>query len=175
MEQELRDNVLGAAAWRALDPLTRSFVATAEAVYRAHRRDAGFDFSGVVVDFAKAFELETNLILRQALRGVPQADRRVNVDGASVDLAGGRVWSLGELARVIGETQHVNTLLKRRLVHGEWFTASLPPVLNSLADLRNPAAHAECTTRQQASELRDRVLGVGSVGLLSELAKVRTR
>ncbi len=40
MERELRDNVLGRDAWAGLDPAARSFVASAEAVFRAHRADA---------------------------------------------------------------------------------------------------------------------------------------
>ncbi len=117
----------------------------------------------MVVDFAKAFELETNLILRRGLRGVAESERRVNIDGRSVDLVRGDLWSLGELARTIGETQHINALLKKRLVHGERFTASLPPVLRKLGDLRNPAAHSGRIERQAATELRNSVPGVGNL------------
>ena len=175
MEQELRDNVVGNAAWNALDPAGRTFIATAESVFRAHRRDAAFDFSGVVVNFAKAIELQANLILRRALNGVAESERRANVDGRSVDLASGELWPLGTLARVMGEEEHINRVLKRRLIHGEWAAASLPPLLAELAGLRNPAAHSASVSTAAARGLRNRILGIGDRGILAELARISVR
>jgi hypothetical protein len=175
MERELRENVVGEAAWDALDPAARMFIATAESLFREHRRDPAFDFSSVVIDFAKAIELQVNLLLRRGLAGAADVDRRVNIDGRSVDLAGGALWSLGELSRAIGGAEHVNKVLKRRLAHGEWFTSSLPPILDELSALRNPAAHTASSTIEKAESLRNRILGVGTAGVLSELGRVRLR
>ena len=171
--RELRDNVVGESAWNALDPAVRTFVATAESLFRAHRRDPAFDFSGVVIDFAKAIELQVNLNVRRGLAGAAEADRRANVDGRSVDLTSGELWPLGTLARAIGETAHINQALKRRLAHGEWFTSSLPPVLKQLSALRNPAAHSAAVSGEDARKLRDRILGVGVPGILADLGRVR--
>lgn len=171
MEQDLRDNLLGEAAWMNLDPAARSFIATAESVFRTHRHDPAFDFAPVIVDIAKAFEVQANLLLRRGLADVPRADRVANVEGRSVDLAGGQLLSLGQLAHVIAEEQGINRALKRRLTHGEWFTSSLPPVLRELSELRNPAAHATRIGRETATKIRNRTLGVGCQGTLVELAK----
>jgi hypothetical protein len=171
MERELRDNVVGEAAWNALDPAARTFIATAESLFREHRKDAAFDFGPVVVALAKAVELQVNLLLRRGLSGVPEPDRRANMDGRSVDLAGGAWWSLGELARVIGQVEHVNRALKRRLAHGEWFTSSLPAILEELSLVRNPAAHSQLLDIATAKSWRSVVLGIGRLGLLVELAR----
>ncbi|MGH7617461.1 MAG: hypothetical protein ACREPM_09565, partial [Gemmatimonadaceae bacterium] len=160
-------------AWDALDPAARTFIATAESLFREHRKDAAFDFAPVVIDFAKAIELQVNAILKSGLAGVAESDRRVNVDGRSLDLVGGRLWSLGELARAIGETEHVSRMLKRRLERGEWFTASLPPILNELSEVRNPAAHTVAVPVEKARRLRDRLLGIGVPGILAELGRVK--
>jgi hypothetical protein len=45
--------------------------------------------------------------------------------------------------------------------------------MNELADLRNPAAHGSRIGRDQVTPLRDRLVGVGCVGSLVELGKVR--
>jgi hypothetical protein len=174
MERELRENVVGEAAWDALDPAVRTFVATAESLFRVHRRDAAFDFSPIVVDFAKAVELQTNLVLRCALSGAKPADRHANIDGRSADLTSGGFWPIGTLARLIGESEDLNQTLKRRIArNGEWFTASLPPILRDLAALRNPAAHREAVSREQAKRIRDQLLGIGGVAVLVELARVK--
>lgn len=174
MERELRDNVVGETAWNALDPAARMFVATAESLFRDHRKDVTFDFSTIVVDLAKALELQVNLILRGALSDMPEHERRLNVEGRSVDLASGALWPLGVLARAIGEDEHINQSLKRRLAHGEWFSASLPPFLKQLSELRNPAAHSQSVSSDEARKLRERVLGIGGAGILTDLARVRT-
>ena len=143
MERELRENLFGDRAWNGLDPAARTFVASAEVAFRGHRDDPGFDFTGVVVDLAKAFEVQTNAMLRRAMRTAREDVRRINLDGRSVDLARGRALTLSELARAIGEDRGVNEFVKRRLQHGEWFAASLPPILREIAELRNPAAHEQ--------------------------------
>src|SRR5690606_19418413 len=63
MARELRDNLIGPAVWAALEPSTRTFLATAEAVYRSRREDPAFDFSGPAIELAKAVETELNAVL----------------------------------------------------------------------------------------------------------------
>ena len=55
------------------------------------------------------------------------------------------------------------------------FTASLPPSLKQLSTLRNPAAHSESVSSDDARKVRDRILGVGGAGLLMELGRVRVQ
>jgi hypothetical protein len=49
-------------------------------------------------------------------------------------------------------------------------------MLDALAEVRNAAAHGkERIDRRRATEWRDRILGVGSVGEIVELARVRVK
>jgi hypothetical protein len=86
MERELRENVLGEAAWGGLDPVARAFLATAERLFRDHQGDPGFDFAPVLVEFAKALELQANAVLRRGLRTAPAEVRCLNVGGRSRDV-----------------------------------------------------------------------------------------
>ena len=174
MERELRDNLLGEPTWAALDPAARTFIATAEMLFRNHRNDPAFDFAPVIIDFAKAFEVQTNTILRRALSSVAPKDRTFTVDGTSRDIARGHMISLGQLARLIADEESLNKRLRTTLV-SDWFAASLPPILRDLSDRRNPAAHSSRVSAAQAGELRSRLLGVGCQGVLVELARVRRR
>jgi hypothetical protein len=81
--------------------------------------------------------------------------------------------SLGQLARVIGDNKAVNDWLRRRLRPAEWVAVSLAPVLRDVAELRNPAAHRERFSREQMVPLRDRLVGVGWMGQLADLGRVR--
>ena len=175
IERELRENLFGDDLWNALDPTARGFIASAEAVFRANRNDAAFDFSGVIIDFAKALEVQVNLVLRAALRAASANERLANVEGRTVDLSRGTMWSLGQLAHVMADEQLVNRALKRLLVNGEWFSASLPPILAEFSDVRNPAAHTGRVGRDQAIARRNRLVGVGGEGVFAQLGRVKMK
>jgi hypothetical protein len=87
----------------------------------------------------------------------------------------GSPLGLNELARALADERHLFDAVRKRAVHGDWLTASLPPVLRELADARNPAAHTGRVERDLALRLRSRHLGVGHPAILADLAKVRLR
>lgn len=175
MQRELRENRFGSEAWRALDPAARGFIASAEQLFRAHRADAAFDLSLVLVDFAKALEVQVNAILRRAMAGAEPRLRHEAIDGRSVDVTREGPFTLGQLARIIGGDRERAELLCRRVSDGGWFTDQLPSILERVATLRNPAAHGGAIDRGQVIQLRNQLVGVGHAGDLLRLAKVRPR
>jgi hypothetical protein len=172
-ERDLRENMFGEEAWQGLDPAARTFIATAEKVFRDHRGDLAFDFSPVLVNLAKAFEVQVNDLLRRALRTAPRPARLANVDGRTVDVVADGPFTLGELARIIGGERALNEALRRALEDGRWATGSLPAVLDEVASVRNPAAHSSRLGRTEVLRLRDRMVGAGCVGDLVELGRLR--
>jgi hypothetical protein len=144
-------------------------------VFRTHRADAGFDFTAVVVDLAKALEVQANLALRQGLSSMPAERRLANVEGRTRDLAQGPPLSLGQLGRVIADVRPVAEALMSRLRDGDWLVRQGAYVLRDLARHRNPAAHTEPVTRSDAERLRNQLLGIGCYGELVRLAGVRPK
>src|SRR5690606_11883419 len=92
MALDLRDNLLSPTIWAALEPTTRTFLASAEAVFRSRASDPAFTFSGPAVEYAKAVEVELNALLMPALarfmRSRPEAERTVRLGNRPVDLIG---------------------------------------------------------------------------------------
>lgn len=172
MERELRENLLGESAWSGLEPSTRSFIASAESLFRGARTDRSADMSAVVVDFSKALETQVNHILRRAVQGMPERDRTVNIDGRSTDLARARGLSLGQLAHTLANEQRINDTLKTKLTNGTWFAAQLPPLLKDLSETRNDAAHSKRIPAAKVAEIRNRLMGVGCQGIFVDLGKV---
>jgi hypothetical protein len=175
MEKELRENRFGEEAWFALEPEVRLFLANAERLWRDHAADPHFDCGPVLTSLGKAMEVQTNLVLRRAAAKLPEAVRRINVDGETVDLARARGLSPGVLARVIPGDRRLMDGLAAALRNGKWFTETLPPVLSQLADLRNPGAHSARITRDEARKVRDRLVGIGCKGEFVELAGCRPK
>jgi hypothetical protein len=181
MGRELRENLLGEEVWAALELTTRSFLGAAEAVFRAHREDPGFDFSGAAVSYAKAVEAELNALVfglaGRELRTARPADREVWVDGRRLDL-GGAVphQTLGTLKGLLERDDTVREVMKRRLPHdAAWVLGELPHGLARVMELRNPAAHSETTTFGRVAPRRAEILGIGREGLLVRLARVKMR
>ena len=175
MERALRDDLLGESAWIGLEPAVRVFVASAEKIFREHRDDPAFDFGPVITALAKALEVQVNAVLKRALLRLKQSARQANVNGATVDLSDHRNLSLGELSHVLRGERELAEGVASALEHGSWFTGQLPWILEEFSGVRNAATHAERVDRRTAGRWRDRLLGVGCVGELVELAKVRVR
>ncbi|MHB1191954.1 MAG: hypothetical protein ACYC6F_02820 [Longimicrobiales bacterium] len=149
MSRELRDNLFGRDLWAAMEPATRSFLASAEAVFRARRDDPGFDLSGVAVEYAKAVETELNALLfpalKKAFRSKSPAEREVRVDGRVLDL-GGTVphQTLGAMPVLLTQEGPVQSAIRQQLPHdASQILGLVPRELQGLIDVRNAAAHSE--------------------------------
>ena len=177
LARELRDNLIGRTLWNVLEPGTRTFLASAEAVFRARRDDPGFNFSGPAVEYAKAMETELNALLFPVLhRSLGGKDRIVYVDGRRVDV-GERVphQSLGALRHLL-ENDAVRRAMRGTLPqYANWLTGVLPTRLEILADLRNAAAHSASTAREQVSDAREEILGIGQEGLITHVSRAKMR
>jgi hypothetical protein len=175
MERELRENLLGDEAWLALDPAARTFIASAERIFRDQRADPGFDYGPVVANFAKALEVTCNALLRRVGPRLPRELRLVTIDRQAVDVAAGKPLSIGQLAGVLGAKTALQRALRQRLEHGDWFVDTFPKALGKVAEVRNPAVHRARIDRETAGALRNTLMGVGCQGVFVELAKVEVK
>lgn len=174
---DLRDNLFGSRIWNLMEPATRTFLASAEAVVRSRREDPVFDFGLPAVAYAKAIETEVNAVVfplvRKALKDLPMRERLVRVDGRELDL--GRPvphQTLGVLRRLLLDESIVKKALGRvASPHVTYFTDQykLPGQLEKVQALRNPAAHSQAIGREEVLRLRDNLLGIGRMGVLVEL------
>jgi hypothetical protein len=179
--RELRDNLIGHTIWATLDPATRTFLAAAEATFRARRDDPHFDFSGPAIGYAKAVETELNALIfgatRKALSGRPPAEREINLDGRLLDL-GGAVphQTLGAIRNLLLHNGVVQKALGTSLPNdAKWLIGQVPSHLEPLIELRNPAAHSANAGREVVARCRERVLGIGQEGLIVQLGRARLR
>jgi hypothetical protein len=175
MERELRENLFGDDAWLALDPAARTFLASAERIFRDQRSDPGFDYGPVVTNLAKALEVTVNAIIRRVAPKLPRELRTVAVGAERVELGAGKPLSVGQLAKLLGDRTALHRALRQRLEHGDWFVDIFPKVLGAVAGIRNPAAHSQRISREAAGRVRSALMGIGCQGAFVELAKVRVK
>ncbi len=170
MERELRDNLFGELAWERLDPLSRTFLGSAEKIFRDHRADPAFDFGAAIGLFAKVLEVEVNARMQAGLTNTAGDARLYNLDGRSVDLSRTRL-TLGQLAHALAGSQARHFALRSRLEHGDWFSGAIAPILKDFLIVRNPGTHEERVSREVAVRWRNRLVGVGCEGVLVELTR----
>jgi hypothetical protein len=175
VERSLREDLLSDTAWSALDPSVRTFVATAEKVYREHRSDPAFDFAAVIGSFSKALKKQLGSLLRRVLPKLPKQHRLMNIDGVTVDLTQRRGLSLSQLVQVLAGDQARGTALAQALVNGGWLTTPFAAVLDEFRTVRNEGTQERRIDRKTATHWRNEMLGVGCVGQFVELAKVRSK
>ncbi len=179
LARELPDNLFGRDVWEALEPATRTFVASAEAVFRGRRDDVAFDFSGPAVEYAKAVETELNALifprLRERLKSGMLKDREVTVEGHRLNLG---AWvphqSLGTILRLL-QNDDVGRAIGGAFSHADagWLRSRAPLELEGIRELRNPAAHSQAVDRERAERIRAQVLGIGCEGLLVRIARAK--
>jgi len=174
MEKELRENLFGDDAWMSLEPAARTFIATAEKIFRDHRSDAAFDFGPVIASLAKALEVTCNDILARVAGSLPPEARRVRLDDRVVEVGRWR-FTLGQFVRAVGGERTLNRALGQRLEHGGWFAGSLPAIVDDLLSVRNPGVHEARVDRETATRLRNQFVGIGCQGTFAELARVRPK
>jgi hypothetical protein len=181
LARELRDNLIGRRLWLVLEPATRNFIASAEAVFRSRRDDPGFDFSGPAIGYAKAVETELNALvfpmIRRSVRSASPDDWIVTVEGKSLDLSQPLPHqSLGTVKNLLQHNASVRRTVRQAApVLASWLLDALPARISALADLRNPAAHGSRASREAAGDVRDEVLGIGCEGLLVRIAEAKSR
>lgn len=175
MEKDLRENLFGDTVWMSLEPAARTFIASAEKIFRDHRSDAAFDFAPVIANFSKALEVSCNATLHGVIGSIPEEARRARLDRETVDLAKVRHLTLGQFAHALQHEHALVKALNQRLEHGPWFTGSLPYIANELREIRNEAVHEKRVGRDTATRMREKLVGVGSLGVFPELAQVKRK
>jgi hypothetical protein len=181
MARELRDNLFGHVVWSALDVTTRSFLASAEAVYRSRRDDPNFDFSGPAVGYAKAVEAELNVLLFGTIRdiasSIPSTKRTGYVDGQPIDLCDAVPHQpLGSLLHLVERDNAMQHALKVAF-QNDWrfLLGELPSHLTPIVSVRNRAAHSGRPSADDVAAMRQNVLGIGSEGLITRIARITLR
>ena len=180
--RQLRDNLFGPRLWRAMEPASRTFLTSAEAVFRSRADDPSFDFSTVAIEYAKAVEVELNALIFPALRW-PLADKppkRRELHGTHGRLDLGkpvRHQTLGAIAHYLSHVGLVRkgvwTALKG---DAEWLLSEdTREALENLLELRNPAAHWEVTMADMVGKHRAGLLGIGCEGLLVRIIQAKIR
>lgn len=180
-KQVLADYTFGKQYLYAMNPDSFDNLIYAELEFHACKGDRLYDFSSVVLRYAKCFESECYLLIKRLISVLSQRDESVlsltfTQMGKSFE-----VRSLLTNKAVLGTYNHlIDSLLKAHIkkhLSDEFVNVcrKLSKQIAFIQRVRNPAAHTECTSFEQANNLRARLVGVATQSVLVMIIKARTQ
>lgn len=179
-KQVLADYTFGERYLYAMNPDSFDNLIYAELEFHACKGDRLYDFSSVVLRYAKCFESECYLLVKRLISVLSQRDESVlsltfTQMGKSFE-----VRSLLTNKAMLGAYNYlIENLLKTHIKEhlSEEFVnvcRKLSKQIAFIQRVRNPAAHTECTSFEQANNLRARLVGVATQSVLV-MIKARTQ
>lgn len=179
-KQVLADYTFGERYLYAMNPDSFDNLIYAELEFHACKGDRLYDFSSVVLRYAKCFESECYLLVKRLISVLSQRDESIlsltfTQMGKSFE-----VRSLLENKAMLGAYNYlIENLLKTHIkehLSDEFINVcrKLTKQIAFIQRVRNPAAHTECTSFEQANNLRARLVGVATQSVLVMMIKART-
>ena len=179
-KQVLADYTFGERYLYAMNPDSFDNLIYAELEFHACKGDRLYDFSSVVLRYAKCFESECYLLVKRLISVLSQRDESIlsltfTQMGKSFE-----VRSLLTNKAMLGAYNHlIDSLLKAHIkehLSDEFVNVcrKLSKQIAFIQRVRNPAAHTECTSFEQANNLRARLVGVATQSVLVMMIKART-
>ncbi|MGX3045239.1 HP0729 family protein [Helicobacter sp. T3_23-1056] len=183
MQENLAHFVFGTNLLYALHPNSFENLIYAELEFSANKGDVGYDFSSVVLRYAKAYEQECygfvkNLVEFLALKNsevleIEYDDMNKTKKVGDLLESGGTLGSYGHL---LGSafSAYINECDERfgkyRL---SFFVRQVCQEIKSIRQMRNPVAHGEKANLKHATKIREKVLGIGCASSIAELLTMR--
>ena len=183
MQENLAHFVFGANLLYALHPNSFENLIYAELEFSANKGDVGYDFSGVVLRYAKAYEQECygfvkSLVEFLALKNSEVLDieyddmNKTKKVGDLLEFGG----TLGSYGHLLGSafSAYINEYDKRFGKYKlSFFVRQVCQEIKSIRPMRNPVAHGEKASLNHANKLREKVLGIGCASSIAELLTMR--
>lgn len=177
-KQHLIDYRFGEKVFYSLHPNSQESVISAEIEYAQNRQDKLYDFSAVVIKYAKAVELELYLFFRPLIMALIK--RFPYLAGVEYKIQS-KTYRLGDLEFSkpnIGTYKFLLNHYEIKNAMYEYFSDKafihflryeLLDMISSVQNIRNEAAHGKPTTLEECELVRSNVIGIAQNGLLGDV------
>lgn len=181
MQENLAHFVLGENLIYALHPNSFENLIYAELEFKANKNDVAYDFSGVVLRYAKAFEQECRAFMSAFIAELAKEDSAVLEIPYEENGHKKQVRELLESSTLLGVYLHLLTnalspyineyVKKSRKI--SFAARQLTREIRPIQQLRNPAAHGDKSNINQVSNMRNKILGIGDNSLIAIIVVAR--
>ena len=163
----------------ALHPDSFENLIFAEIEFHANKSDKLYDFSGVILRYAKAFESECYEFVRQIVQILGAKDSAILELKFGVGSKMKEVANLSHEKAMLGAYLHLLDNLLRKSIKAHLsaeitaFCARFTKNIAFMQKARNPVAHSDFARFKMANAVRDKIIGVGQSSVMVEMIKAR--
>ncbi|MGX3098147.1 HP0729 family protein [Helicobacter sp. 23-1046] len=177
-KQILTDYIFGDYLY-ALHPDSFENLIFAEMEFHANKNDKLYDFSGVILRYAKAFESECYEFVREIVRILGARDSAILELKFGVGSKMKEVANLSHEKAMLGAYLHLLDNLLRKSIKAHLstevsaFCARFTKDIAFMQKARNPVAHSDFARFEMANAVRDKIIGVGQSSVMVEMLKAK--
>ena len=164
----------------SLHPNTQDAVVSAEIEYQENKEDPLYDFSSIVIKLSKAFEKEIYLFMKELFiklieldsslaevkYSVQSKDYKLKDHKNSKPNIGTNNFLLNKYEIKNAIRQHISNVKLK-----DYIIKSISKAIYSVQGIRNETVHGEAASFNECKQVRDKMIGIGESGILSEMIK----
>lgn len=178
-KQILIDYVFGESYLYAMHPDSFDNLIYAELEFNENKGDKSYDFSAVILRYAKCFEQECYILIKKLIQILSQKDGEVlNLSfmqmGKVLELKNllTHKATLGAYNYIIDNVlkSHIQSHANEQFIN---FAKRFSTQITFIQNTRNPVAHSQFASLKQANHLRSKLIGVGMSSQLVQMIKTR--
>ena len=181
MQENLAHFVFGTNLLYALHPNSFENLIYAELEFSANKGDVGYDFSGVVLRYAKAYEQECRIFMKDFIATLAKNDKKLLEIDFDENGKTKKVGDLLESSTFLGIYKHLLKvtlqpyITKYATENPKFlsFITRFSMAINHIQQVRNPAAHGDILRLKSANTFRAKILGIGDRSYIADMLKAR--
>ncbi|HIP13592.1 MAG TPA: hypothetical protein EYG73_12865 [Arcobacter sp.] len=186
IQQDLIHYIFGKELLYEMHPDSLESLISAEVQYAEHKENATYDFSTIVILYSKVFENESYYFLRELFRNLMVYD--CDLENIDYQVQGHNYTLYDYLNRKpnIGTNKYLLSNYKISTAYKECYNDyrkyakllnllkfDLKDAINNVQKIRNEAAHGSSTSKQECEVVRNIILGIGEMGIVSRILNVK--
>ena len=182
IKENLAQYTFGEKWTNKIHPNSLDNIVSAEMEYIQNRLNPLYDFSTVIIKYAKTMEQELYGFMKILFKHLVAYDKNIQTIAYSVQ---GRDYTINDIFtkkpniatyKFLLRDYKVKTALENSLEDyytKKFISSTVPYYISQVQKIRNESVHGEAASFKDAQELRKSILGIGKMSMLVDIVKVK--
>ena len=167
-----------------MHPNSLDNIVSAEMEYMQNRLNPQYDFSTVIIKYAKTMEQELYGFIKTLFKRLIAYDSSIENISYSVQ---SRDYKISDIFTTKPNIGTYKFLLREYKVKGcmdesikdyhtkKFISSTIPHYISQVQKIRNESVHGEAATLEDAEELRKSILGISKMSMLVDVIKIKSK
>jgi hypothetical protein len=184
IKNNLKEYCFGEKWINKMHPNSLDNIVSAEMEYLENKNNPLYDYSTVVIKYAKTMEQELYVFMKELFKYLVSKDKYVEDIEYSVQSKAFKIKDIFNNKPNIGTYKF---LLKDKKIQEaierfiedfrskKFLSSTIPYYINMIQGIRNESVHGESAKLSEAEELRKNILGISKTSILIDVVRARTK